>query len=192
MHTPSKKVALIAVGGTAALAIMSAPPVAAGGGNGETFTATGRPTPHAFMGPDGATRFTDRVQLKFDIKIDGARTEVVRLRHPGGVATATFELKPGDSFPWHTHPGPVLVSVIGGGELSYVRASDCTVRPYPAGTVFVEPGPALHTAFNQGTQTVTVVGTFFDVAPGEALATPADAGKQLRLDKKCNIGTVYP
>ncbi len=88
--------------------------------------------------------------------------------------------------------GPVLASVIGGGELSYVRASDCTVRPYPAGTVFVEPGPALHTAFNQGTQTVTVVGTFFDVAPGEALATPADAGKQLRLDKKCNIGTVYP
>ncbi|MGA8978316.1 MAG: hypothetical protein WB473_04280 [Pedococcus sp.] len=79
-------------------------------------------------------------------------------------------------------------------ELHHLRRTlgDCTVRPYPAGTVFVDPGPALHTAFNQGTQTVTLVGTFFDVAPGEALVTPADAGKQLRLDKKCNIGTVYP
>ena len=72
------------------------------------------------------------------------------------------------------------------GELSYVRASDCEVRPYPAGTVFLEPG-TVHTAFNQGTDTITVVGTFFDVAPGEALATPVDLATQLRLDDKCNI-----
>ncbi|MGB3828080.1 MAG: hypothetical protein WA962_04820 [Ornithinimicrobium sp.] len=50
----------------------------------------------------------------------------------------------------------------------------------------------MHTAFNQGTETVTVVGTFFDVAPGEALSTPVSAHEQLRLDRKCNVGTVLP
>ncbi len=86
----------------------------------------------------------------------------------------------------------MLVSVISGGELSYVRASDCRVRPYTVGTAYVEPGPALHTAFNQGTEMVTVVGTFFDVAPGEPLATPADPSTQERLDSTCGIGTVLP
>ncbi|MGA8210171.1 MAG: hypothetical protein WB441_02695 [Nocardioidaceae bacterium] len=37
--------------------------------------------------------------MKFHVKIDGAHKKVVRLRHPGGIATATFELEPGDSFP---------------------------------------------------------------------------------------------
>ena len=50
----------------------------------------------------------------------------------------------------------------------------------------------MHTAFNQGTETITLVGTFFDVAPGEALATPASPAKQRRLDAKCAIGTVLP
>jgi hypothetical protein len=50
----------------------------------------------------------------------------------------------------------------------------------------------VHTAFNQGTDTITVVGTFFDVAPGEALATPVDLDTQLRLDDTCNIRTVLP
>ncbi|MEO5982027.1 MAG: hypothetical protein ABIQ13_06905 [Pedococcus sp.] len=197
MHAPSKKLTVAAVGGATTLALLSAAPVAAGGAGGgggnEEFRATGRPAvTNAFLGPDGPTQFTDRVQIRLDVKIEGARREVIRLRHPAGIATATFELEPGDSFPWHVHPGPVLVSVVSGGELSYVRASDCKVRPYAAGTVFVEPGPDLHTAFNQGTKTITLVGTFFDVAPGEALATPADPRKQLRLDKKCNLGTVLP
>ncbi|MEO7423517.1 MAG: hypothetical protein ABIU87_14165 [Ornithinibacter sp.] len=50
----------------------------------------------------------------------------------------------------------------------------------------------LHTAFNEGTETITLVCPFFDGAPGEALATPASPDKQLRLDAKCGIGTVMP
>jgi len=190
MHTPTKKLAVAAVGGATALALLSGPPVAAGD---DAFQATGRPeVTNAFLGPDGPTRFTDRVRMKFNVKIDGEHTKVIQLHQPGGIATATFELAPGDSFPWHVHPGPVLVSVVDGGELSYMRADDCVVRPYAAGTVFLEPGPELHTAFNQGTETITLVGTFFDVAPGEALATPASPDEQLSLDAKCDIGTVLP
>ncbi len=190
MHVPQKKKLALAAVGALALTMLSGPPVAAGD---EEFNATGRPeVTNVFVGPQGPTRFTDRVRVRFSVKIDGAHKEVIRLRHPGGIATASFELAPGDAFPWHRHPGPVLVSVVGGGELSYVRARDCVVRPYAAGTVFLEPGPQAHTAFNQGTETVTVVGTFFDVEPGEALATPVRLHRQLRLDDKCGIGTVEP
>lgn len=190
MHAPTKKFAVAAVGGITALALLPGSPAA---GGGDEFQATGRPeATNVFMGPEGPTRFTDRVRIKFHVKIDGARTKAIRLHHPGGIATATFELEPGDSFPWHVHPGPVLVSVVDGGELTYMRGRDCVARPYAAGSVFLEPGPGLHTAFNQGTETITLVGTFFDVAPGEALATPASTSKQLRLDAKCDIGTVLP
>ncbi len=189
MHAHSKKFSAAVVGITA-LALLPGAPAA---GDGDAFQATGRPeVTNAFVGPDGPTGFTDRVRIKFDLKIAGARRKVIRLRHPGGIATATFELEPGDSFPWHVHPGPVLVSVVGGGELSYMRARDCVPRSYPAGSAFLEPGPAVHTAFNPGTETITLVGTFFDVAPGEALATPARPRKQHRLDAKCDIGTVLP
>ena len=190
MHMPTKGIAVAAVSSATALALLGALPVAASHEDG--FQATGRPeATNVYLGPDGPTRFTDEVTMTFTVKTDGNRATVVRLNRPEGMATATFELEPGDSFPWHVHPGPVLVSVVGGGELSYVRASDCEVRPYPAGTVFLEPGP-VHTAFNQGTDTITVVGTFFDVAPGEALATPVDLDTQLRLDDTCNIRTVLP
>lgn len=189
MHPPTRKLTFAAAGAVA-LALLPGSPVAAGD---SSFQATGRPAvTNAFVGPDGPTRFTDRLRITFAVKSDGVRREVIRLRHPGGIATATFELEPGDSFPWHVHPGPVLVSVVGGGELSYVRARDCVVRPYAAGAVFLEPGPQRHTAFNQGTETVTLVGTFFDVAPGEPLATPVRPAGQLRLDDKCGIGTVEP
>lgn len=191
MHFPTKKLALAAVGGATALALLSGSPVSAAGD--DAFHATGRPeVTNAFLGPDGPTRFTDRVRMRFDVKIDGERTKVIRLHQPGGIATATFKLEPGDSFPWHVHPGPVLVSVVAGGELSYMRAGDCVVRPYAAGSAFLEPGPELHTAFNQGTETITLVGTFFDVAPGEALSKPASLDRQLSLDDNCGIGTVVP
>lgn len=190
MSTLTKKFALAGVGGITALALLPGAPVVAGD---DSFQATGRPEPtNVFQSPEGPNRFTDQVRMTFKVKIDGARQKVIHLRHPGRIATVTFELEPGDSFPWHTHPGPVMVSVIGGGELSYMRGRDCEVRPYDTGTMFLEPGPEVHTAFNQGSETITLVGTFFDVARGEALSTPASPAKQARLDEKCGIGTVLP
>lgn len=198
MFHPTQKFAVTLVSCTTALALLGAPAghASVSGGsvadNDDAFQATGRPEmTNLFVGPEGPTRFTDRVKIRFDVKVEGQRKTVVRLNRPGGIATATFELEPGDSFPWHTHPGPVLVSVVGGGELSFIRASGCKRRQYPAGSAFVEPGP-VHTAYNQGNETVTVVGTFFDVEPGEALATPVSASEQSRLDDTCSVGTGVP
>ena len=198
MFNPTQRFTVALVSGATALALFGAPagnasvPSGSVTDNDDSFQATGRPEmTNVFVGPDGPTRFTDRVKIRFDVKVDGQRNTVVRLNRPGGIATATFELEPGASFPWHTHPGPVVVSVVGGGELSWIRAHGCKKRQYPAGSAFVEPGP-VHTAYNEGAETVTVVGTFFDVEPGEALATPVSASEQSRLDDTCSVRTGVP
>ncbi|MGB3258989.1 MAG: hypothetical protein WBG89_09385 [Ornithinimicrobium sp.] len=198
MFNSHRKFAVALLSGATALALLGVP-----AGNASvssrsdddqdvSFQATGRPEmTNLFVGPEGPTRFADRVKINLDVKVEGQRNTVVRLNRPGGIATATFELEPGDSFPWHTHPGPVLVSVVGGGELNFIRAKGCRKLQYPTGSAFVEPGP-VHTAYNQGAETVTVVGTFFDVEPGEALATPVSTSEQSRLDDHCGVGTGVP
>jgi quercetin dioxygenase-like cupin family protein len=85
------------------------------------------------------------------LRLDGAAgTDVLNLGDPSSVAVARLVVEPGAMFPWHTHPGPVLVSVVS-GDLVHVNADDCVERPYPAGTAFVDPGRGnVHTAFNDG------------------------------------------
>jgi quercetin dioxygenase-like cupin family protein len=121
--------------------------------------------------------FTDDVQMQLRIKLDGQQTQVINLSDPSRVVTARITMQPGAIFPWHTHAGPVIVTVTQ-GELTYVRGDDCVPRMYPAGTVFVDPGQGtVHTAFNSaGPDVVTVLhATFFDApdAPGP-LTIPAD------------------
>jgi redox-sensitive bicupin YhaK (pirin superfamily) len=97
---------------------------------------------------------------------------------------ARITVQPGAQFPWHTHPGPVIVN-IAQGELVYVEASNCIEQPYPAGTAFIDHGHGhTHTAFNR-TSTVTVLyATFFEVPPQGPLTitegVQAPAGCQVR------------
>jgi quercetin dioxygenase-like cupin family protein len=107
----------------------------------------------------GRAVFTDNVDLKFKIKLDGKKTDVVNLKDPSRTLTARFTLQDGFQFPWHTHPGPVIVNVVS-GHLTYVAADDCKERPYPEGTAFIDAGgDHVHTAFATG-ETV-LVATFF-------------------------------
>jgi hypothetical protein len=48
---------------------------------------------------------------------------------------------PGDRTGWHTHPGPVIVTVVK-GSLTYedAHAGECRRRTYEAGSGFVDPG----------------------------------------------------
>lgn len=108
------------------------------------------------------SEFTDDVTTQIKLKLDGKRTTVLNSADPSRVVTAKITVQPGARFPWHTHPGPVIVNVTQ-GELIYVNADDCVERPYAAGTLFIDPGRGnVHTAFNP-TDTVTVVmATFFE------------------------------
>src|ERR687898_2948775 len=92
--------------------------------------------------------FTDDVRGQFRIKLEGHGTNVVHMHDPSNTLVAKITVQPGAQFPWHTHPGAVIVNVAQ-GELVYVQASDCVERSYPAGTAFVDPGHGnVHTAFN--------------------------------------------
>ena len=94
---------------------------------------------------------------------------VLDLADLSNVAVARFTVQPGAQFPWHTHPGPVIVTVTQ-GELVYVMAEGCHEAAYAAGTAFVDPGRGMvHSAYNQ-TDGETVVIATFTRGPGRRTA----------------------
>jgi quercetin dioxygenase-like cupin family protein len=121
----------------------------------------------------GRAVFTDNVDLKFKIKLDGKKTDVANLKDPSRTLTGRFTLDAGAQFPWHTHPGPVVVNVVS-GELTYVAADDCKERVYPAGTAFIDAGgDHVHTAFATAPGETVLVGTFFGAPASGQLLIPA-------------------
>jgi hypothetical protein len=106
--------------------------------------------------------FPDNASAQFRNKLSGHGTDVVNMKDLSRTIVARFTVQPGARFPWHTHPGLVVVN-IAQGELVYVAASDCVARPYPAGTAFVDPGHGhVHTAFNRTGGVTVFYATFFD------------------------------
>jgi hypothetical protein len=132
--------------------------------------------------------FTDDVAVQVRVKPDGRATEVINLRDASHSAVVRFTVQPGVRFPWHSHPGLVMVSVTQ-GELIFVYADDCVRRPYPTGTAFVDPGFGnVHYAFNPTAGETIVVATFLGVPPAPAPLTNAvDAQTSAALDAKCQV-----
>jgi quercetin dioxygenase-like cupin family protein len=143
-------------------------------------TAQPPPPPIGVEELTGRAVFTDDVDLKLKNKLDGTATEVVNAKDPSRTVTARITVQPGAQFPWHTHPGPVVVNVVE-GELIYVAADDCVERPYPAGTAFIDAGgDHVHTAFNPTDGETVLVATFFGapatgpVTITQGVSPPAD------------------
>jgi quercetin dioxygenase-like cupin family protein len=119
--------------------------------------------------------FTDDVKLIFRYKLAGNALEVISSREPSQTIVARITVQPGAQFPWHTHPGPVIVNVTQ-GELVYVLASDCVERSYPGGTAFIDPGRGnVHTAYNPTDGETILIATFFEIPPTGPLTIPVDA-----------------
>ena len=118
--------------------------------------------------------FTDDVDLKIKNKLDGRATDVVNVKDPSRTVVARITLQPGAQFPWHTHPGPVIVNVAQ-GELVFVSANDCEERSYPVETAFIDSGHGhVHTAFNPTNGETVLVATFFEAPAAGPLLLPAD------------------
>lgn len=121
------------------------------------------------------SQFTDRLRIELTLKADGRRRDVIRVRDQSRTLVARIIVQPGAQFPWHTHPGPVVANVVE-GALTYVFADDCVHRPYPAGTVFIDPGQGnVHTAYNSTDSVTTVMATFFEVPADGPVTIPVDA-----------------
>ena len=123
--------------------------------------------------PLGRGRFPDDIDMTFRIK-RGRGTEVAHVREPSDVLVARLTFQPGGSVGWHTHHGPVIVTVAS-GALTLIDADDCERRVYAAGTAFVDPGQGhVHLAFNDTTGETVAYATFLDVPAGQPATIPAD------------------
>ena len=121
----------------------------------------------------GRAAFTADVSLKLKNTLDGEATEVAKAKNASRTVVARITVQPGAQFPWHTHPGRVVVNVAQ-GELTYVAADDCVKREYPAGTAFIDAGgDHVHTALNSTDGPTVLVATFFDAPEQGPVTIPA-------------------
>jgi len=131
-------------------------------------------------------QFTDEVSVQVRLKPSGRSRDVVNIPDASRMAVVRFTIQPGVRFPWHSHPGLVLVAVTK-GDLVFVYGDDCVQRRYPTGTAFVDPGFGnVHYAFNPTGGELEIVATFLGVpdAPA-ALTNPVSPAESAALDAKC-------
>lgn len=130
------------------------------------------PPPIAAESLSGFTGFTDDVSLKFKRKLAGQEAEVLNVPDANRMLVARITVQSGARFPWHTHPGPVIVHVVE-GDLVYQQASDCVERPYGAAEAFLDPGNQVHTAWNPSEdEPAVLVAVFHGVPEGGAPTIP--------------------
>lgn len=143
----------------------------------------------------GRNGFTDDVRAQFRVKPDGSPVGVANVRDASNLAMAEITIQPGAQFPWHTHPGPVLIAITDGdedGAFVATYADGCDVRPYEEGEAFVDLGNQVHTAHNPSDDEETVVIATFLAAPDAdaddpRLTVPVAEEESDTLDEECGI-----
>jgi hypothetical protein len=85
------------------------------------------------------------------------------------VATQTIVFQPGGHSGWHSHPGPVFISVVS-GTMTFYEGNDPDCEPIVrhVGEGYLDTGDHTHIARNETTEPATNVVTYF-VPPGAAL-----------------------
>jgi predicted metal-dependent enzyme (double-stranded beta helix superfamily) len=131
--------------------------------------------------------FSDDVAFQVIVTPEGRDKIVVDIEDGSNLVVVEFTIQPGAMFPWHTHPGSVLVA-IRQGELVYIYPDDCVERPYPAGTAFVDPGFGnIHMAYNRSDEETVAIATLLG-APAEGAVTVAvDDDQGAAMDAECGI-----
>lgn len=124
--------------------------------------------------PSGATPTTlGRGTLEAGEKVN---TQMLKLdiRKDVDVVTQTITFVPDGQFGWHSHPGPVFVTIVE-GELTYYDSDEnCTSVVYSAGDSFIDEGGGhVHFARNEGETDLVLYATYL-VPVGAALRTDAD------------------
>ena len=70
-------------------------------------------------------------------------------------------LAPGGFSGWHSHPGPVLITVKSGTATWYSAESPtCVPVIYPAGSAFIEPAGVDHFVVNAGSNNLELLNTY--------------------------------
>ena len=188
----SRMLALVLVAGTIPAGCADQTPTDSQAPAGSTQTQGGGlgsvepPAPITIELLTGRHEFTDDVAAQFRLKPEGRPRKVVNLEDPSRMAVLKITIQPGARFPWHTHPGPVLVAVTQ-GDLVYVYGDDCVERTYPTGMALLDPGTNVHFAFNPTGGETVLIATFLGVPATGPLTIPVDAGTSAALDAKCGV-----
>jgi quercetin dioxygenase-like cupin family protein len=154
---------------------------------GGTLAAHSEPDPIVIESLTERQAFTDDVALRITHDLEGLSRQVIEFDDASHLAILRATIQPGVVFPWHTHPGTVLISVTE-GDFVFMFAEDCVPREYTAGTVVVDPGNSAHTAYNPSTDVETVVVATFLGVPAEGdLTIPVDEAESARLDEACGL-----
>jgi quercetin dioxygenase-like cupin family protein len=138
---------------------------------------------------DGSVRgaFTDDVRAWIRVRVAGRRPQVLQLPDASRIAVAKLTVQPGAQFPWHTHHGPAMVSVVT-GALVYV-AADCTERTYEKGSAFIDPGRGnVHTAYNPTPGETVLIATFLEAPAAGPLTVPVG----VQAPPRCAAGVRSP
>lgn len=94
--------------------------------------------------------------------------DIVKLQTYGDLRVLTQELTihPGGNTGWHSHPGPVLVTVKSG--IFRYQETDCSFVDYPAGQTILDPGNGhIHIGRSVGTVDLDLSVTYL-IPPGVA------------------------
>jgi quercetin dioxygenase-like cupin family protein len=95
---------------------------------------------------------------ELDVKHSGEARVTVRTKEDVDIVTAQATIAAGGYTGWHSHPGPVLVTVTQ-GALTIYNAPKCRPQVYHAGEGFVE-GTNVHLVRNEGTEEARFTATF--------------------------------
>ena len=92
----------------------------------------------------------------------GSWNVVLQTNGPSDFMVQHSGYAPGGYSGWHSHPGPVLVTVRRGIATWYEASnSACTPHEYPQGSAFVEPAGSVHTVQNESaTEPLELVTTY--------------------------------
>ena len=107
---------------------------------------------------------TRTMVVKADVSVPGREAVVARVEiAPGGVAG------------WHTHPGDEISYIMDGAATLMIAGQP--PRQVSAGEGFVIPAGVVHSARNDSTSAIKLVGVYV-VEKGKPLASPASAPAQ--------------
>lgn len=99
----------------------------------------------------------------------------LQIRGDTDVFTQKIDIEPGGHTGWHSHPGPVLVT-IAAGTMTLYQGDDatCSPRTVGVGETFIDPGGGnVHIARNEGTETLVLYATYLlPAAAGARIDVP--------------------
>jgi quercetin dioxygenase-like cupin family protein len=151
--------------------------------------AWGEPEPISAEPVTERLAFGDEVSMTITQRLGGLDPQEVEIEDGSHLTTMRFTIQPGATFPWHIHPGTVLVG-IAEGDFVFLFAEDCVEREYTAGQALVDPGDTVHTAYNPSDDAETVVVATLLGAPAVGgLTIPVGAEEAAELDERCGIDT---